>query len=210
LRKQRVRVKICGICSAEDALAAAQAGADALGFMFYERSSRYLTPEKAAEIISVLPPFISKTGVFVDADEKTIRRVLSGVPLDALQFHGNESHEFCSRFSLSVIKAFRMQDERSLTGLKAYQTAAWLLDSYVPGELGGTGQVFNWDLAKRAGEFGRPIILAGGLNPQNVAEAVHRVEPFAVDVSSGVETAPGRKDPALMLAFIQAVRSAWN
>jgi phosphoribosylanthranilate isomerase len=204
----RVRVKVCGITSAEDALAAVEAGSDALGFMFYQQSSRYVSLEEAAGIMANLPPFITKTGVFVDASREAIDLAISCCPLDVIQLHGSETPEMCANFSRPVIKAFRIAGEKSLGLLPSYQTSAWLLDSYVPGQLGGTGAKFNWNLAVSAGRLGRPIILAGGLTPENVAEAIRQTRPFAVDVSSGVEFSPGRKDPGKMREFIHAVRTA--
>lgn len=203
-----VRVKICGITSIEDAVAAVNAGADALGFMFYERSPRRISMDMAAAIKNALPPFVVKVGVFADATENVVRSAaLCG--LNALQFHGNETPDFLKRFSpITTIKAFRIQNPGSLAMLPTYNTSSWLLDSYTPAQLGGTGTTFNWDLAIQARKFGRPIILAGGLTPENVAEAVRKVRPYAVDVSSGVEFAPGKKDPAKIAAFIQAARSA--
>src|SRR5437867_795568 len=197
-----VRVKVCGITSIEDAVMAVEAGADALGLMFYERSPRKISIETASAIKNALPPFVVKVGVFADATENVIRTAaLSG--LNALQFHGNETPEFVKRFSpTTTIKAFRIQNAASLAQLVAYNTSAWLLDSYTPAQLGGTGTTFNWDLALQARKLGRPIILAGGLTPENVAEAVRKVRPYGVDVSSGVESAPGKKDPAKVAAFI--------
>jgi len=202
-----VRVKVCGITSIEDAVMAVEAGADALGLMFYERSPRKISIETASAIKNALPPFVVKVGVFADATENVIRTAaLSG--LNALQFHGNETPEFVKRFSpTTTIKAFRIQNAASLAQLVAYNTSAWLLDSYTPAQLGGTGTTFNWDLALQARKLGRPIILAGGLTPENVAEAVRKVRPYGVDVSSGVESAPGKKDPAKVAAFIQAAKS---
>jgi phosphoribosylanthranilate isomerase len=225
-----IQVKICGITRLTDALAAVEAGADALGFMFYERSPRFVRLAVAAQIICRLPPLVTRVGVFVDATEEEVRRTAAECGLDALQFHGEESPEFCARFGggtsaevlrtltrptdsgtgpvFRVIKAFRIRDRDSLTGLPGYRCDAWLLDSYVPGQPGGTGSTFNWDLAIEAGRAGRPVILAGGLVPENVAEAVRRVRPYGVDVSSGVESAPGLKDPARIRAFVKAAREA--
>lgn len=203
-----VRVKICGVTSIEDAVAAVEAGADALGFMFYERSPRKISIETASAIKTALPPFVVKIGVFADATENVIRTAtLSG--LNALQFHGNEPPDFVKRFSpIPTIKAFRIQNAASLAQLAAYNTSAWLLDSYTPAQLGGTGTTFDWTLAIQARKFGRPIILAGGLTPENVADAIRKVRPYAVDVSSGVESSPGKKDPGKVAAFIQAAKSA--
>ncbi len=202
-----LRIKICGMTHPADARAAVEAGADALGFVFYETSPRRITPAAAAEIIRELPPFVAKVGVFVDATEAFIREVTARCGLDTLQLHGSESPEFCGRFAgLKVVKAFRLVDLDSLQALPTYPTHAWLLDSYVPGTPGGTGAKFNWNLAIEAKKLGRPIILAGGLTPQNISEAVRQVRPYGVDVSSGVESAPGRKDPGKIRAFIVAAR----
>ncbi len=202
-----VRVKICGVTSVADARAAADAGADAVGLMFYERSPRRVDLDTAAAIGRALPPFVVRVGVFVDAAEAFIHEAAARCGLSALQLHGDETPDFCRRFALPVIKAFRIRGPESLRALAAYDTAAWLLDSYVPGHPGGTGARFNWELV-RGVPSGTPIILAGGLTPENVADAVRRTRPYAVDVSSGVESAPGRKDPARMRAFVAAARAA--
>ena len=203
-----VRVKICGITSIDDAQAAVEAGADALGFMFYEPSPRYLTPEQASTIIRELPDHVARVGVFVDTDEATIRNTATTAGLDTLQFHGNESPDFCTQFKLRTIKAFRMKDRESLAQLAGYRTDAWLLDSYVQGVPGGTGERFNWDLAVEAKRLGCPILLAGGLTPDNAGEAVDQVAPFGLDVSSGVEAAPGRKDAAKMATLIASAKGS--
>lgn len=202
-----VKVKICGITNAPDALAAAEAGADALGFMFYERSPRHVSIPKAGEIIRELPPLTIKVGVFVDAAEDTVFRAIGDCGLNMLQFHGEESPEYCMQFGLMSIKAFRVRDAESLKALQEYPTEAWLLDAFVADKLGGTGEKFNWDLAIEAKKSGRPIFLAGGLTPANVAEAVRKVHPWAVDVSSGVEVSPGKKDHAKVKDFIAAAKS---
>lgn len=205
----RIRVKICGITSLPDALAAIESGVDGLGFMFWEPSKRHVTIEQAAAIAAKLPPFVSKVGVFVDADEQTVRRAIETCGLDTVQLHGNETAEFCQRFrpGVKVIKAFRIKDASSLRQTQGYDTDAWLLDSFVSGWQGGTGQSFDWSVAREARDAGCPIILAGGLRPDNVAEAIHEVWPFGVDVSSGVESAPGRKDAKKIKDFVEAVRS---
>ena len=203
-----VRVKICGITSIDDAQAAVEAGADALGFMFYEPSPRYLTPEEAGAIIRELPAHVARVGVFVDADEATIHNTATTAGLDTLQFHGNEPPDFCTQFELRTIKAFRVKDGESLDQLTEYRTDAWLLDSYVQGVPGGTGEKFNWNLAVEAKQLGCPILLAGGLTPDNAGEAVDQVAPFGLDVSSGVEAAPGQKDPAKMVTFIASAKGS--
>ncbi len=203
-----VQVKICGITNPADGLTAVEAGADALGFVFYEASPRCVSIEMAAEIIRQLPLFVVKVGVFVDAPGELVVRAARECGLNLLQFHGEETPEYCLQFGLMSMKAFRVQDAGSLSALAEYTTDAYLLDAYTPGKPGGTGEQFNWDLAVEAKRCGRPIFLAGGLTPENVAEAVRRVQPYAVDVSSGVEASPGKKDPAKVKAFILAAKAA--
>jgi phosphoribosylanthranilate isomerase len=203
-----VRVKICGITNLEDAILAVEAGADAVGFVFCDSSPRYVSGDAVARITAALPPFVTKVGLFVNAAENTIREAVAQCGLDALQLHGDEPPQFCARFQLHVIKAFRVRDRSSLAGLPLYKVAAWLLDSYVPGKLGGTGERFSWELACEAAQLGRPVILAGGLTPANVADAVQLVRPYAVDVSSGVESQPGKKDAQKLRDFIQIAKSA--
>jgi phosphoribosylanthranilate isomerase len=203
-----VKVKICGITNLKDGLAAVEAGADALGFVFYEASPRRISIEAADKLIRELPPLVVKVGVFVDAPEAMVLRAIAECGLNLLQFHGAESPEYCQQFGLMSMKAFRVRDAASLQQLADYATDAWLLDAYAPDKLGGTGEAFNWELAVEAQRLGRPIFLAGGLTPRNVGEAVRRVQPYAVDVSSGVEAEPGRKDHAKVRAFIQAAKSA--
>lgn len=202
------RVKICGITWIEDALEAVAAGADALGFMFYESSPRFIDFEAAAQIIRQLPPFVARVGVFVNADEATVRRAIAATGIDTLQFHGDESPEFCALFPLPSYKAFRLRDAASLDDCRRYPGMAWLLDSYVPGQLGGTGATFNWDLAIEAKKLNPHIILAGGLTPENAAAAAKGVGPYALDVSSGVESAPGRKDATKVREFIARAKAA--
>jgi len=200
------RVKICGITNLADAQVAVEAGADALGFNFYEKSPRFVLAKTAAEISRALPPFTLRVGVFVNPAEELVRRAIGECGLNLLQFHGNEPPDFCTQFGLMSMKAFRIRDAGSLKELSQYQTDAWLLDAYSSDTFGGTGEKFNWDLAIEAQMPGTPVFLAGGLTPENVAEAVRQVRPFGVDVSSGVESAPGRKDHASMRAFIKAVK----
>jgi phosphoribosylanthranilate isomerase len=203
-----VVVKICGITNAADGIAAAEAGADMLGFVFYEASPRFVRIEAAADIIRQLPPFVVKAGVFVDAPSELVVRAIAACGLNLLQFHGAEPPDYCAQFGLMSMKAFRVQDAATLERLKDYPTEAWLLDSYAPDKIGGTGERFNWDLAREARRLGRPIFLAGGLTPLNVAEAVLRVQPYGVDVSSGVEGVPGKKDHDKVRAFIRAAKGA--
>lgn len=203
-----VKVKICGITNLPDAIAAAEAGADAIGFMFFDQSPRYITVADAAKIASALPPFVMRVGVFVNPNEELVFRAIAECGLSLLQFHGDETPEFCTQFGLMSMKAFRIRDRESLNTLDSYNTDAWLLDAYSSKGLGGTGEKFNWDLAVEAKKRGRPIFLAGGLTPENVAEAVQTVEPFGVDVSSGVESAPGKKDVAKIRNFIQMAKTA--
>lgn len=228
----KARVKICGITRVEDAVMAAEAGADALGLMFYPDSLRHVGLGAAAALTAAVPVGVAWVGVFVNPTTAEVAAALRECGLDALQFHGEETPGFLAslerhrlaggrpplaldshaRFLPGVrrpafIKAFRVRDRAVLSTLPEYSTELWLLDSYVPGQRGGTGAAFNWELACAAKSLGRPILLAGGLTPENVAEAVRTVRPFGVDVSSGVESAPGRKDPAKVRAFIQAARA---
>jgi phosphoribosylanthranilate isomerase len=200
------RVKICGITNLADAQAAVEAGADALGFVFYEKSPRRMTLPAAAKISKQLPPFVMRVGVFVNAAEELITRAIRECGLGLLQFHGDEPPEFCTQFGVMSMKAFRIRDAESLKELPKYPTEAWLLDACSAENLGGTGEKFNWDLAVEAQRFGKPVFLAGGLTPKNVAAAVRQVQPFGVDVSSGVESAPGKKDPKKVREFIANIR----
>ena len=201
-------VKICGITRIDDALAAARFGAYALGFVFHAKSPRNVPPAHAAEIVRALPPFITAVGLFVNPDARDVERVLDQVPLDQLQFHGEETPAFCGQFRVSYIKAVRVRAGLDLLQYaQLYSTArGLLLDAFVEGVHGGTGTAFDWSLIPR--ELPLPVILSGGLNPDNVAAAVRRVRPWAVDVSSGVETSPGIKDPRKIAAFMKGVRSA--
>jgi len=203
-----VKVKICGITNPADGLAAAEAGADLIGLMFYDGSPRRVALPVAEEIARVMPPPVVKVGVFVNPTEGLVSAAIARCGLNLLQFHGDEPPEFCTQFGVMSMKAFRIRDAASLAALPRYATDAWLLDAYSPERRGGTGGTFNWDFAIEARKFDRPIFLAGGLTPENVAEAVRRVQPFGVDVSSGVESAPGRKDAAKVRAFIAAAKAA--
>src|SRR5262245_14452330 len=188
-----VKVKIFCITNEADAMAAIEAGADLLGLVFYEQSPRFLSVAAAAKLSRQLPGFTVKTGVFVNAPEDLVLRAIGECGLNVLQFHGDEPPEYCLQFGLMSMKVFRIQDRSSLEAMREYRTDAFLLDAYAPNQVGGTGMSFNWDLALKAQCWGRPIFLAGGLTPENVAEAVRQAQPFGVDVSSGVEAAPGKK-----------------
>ena len=205
-----VRIKICGITNEEDALAAAHFGADALGFIFAP-SQRWISPERARRIKKTLPPLVQTVGVFVDEDHETVSWIADMCALDILQFHGNESADYCNSFNLRVIKAVRLKNRHDLQSLPKYSDVvhALLLDTYVPDKLGGTGITFDWKLAVEAKKYGR-IILAGGLTPENVAAAISTVEPYAVDASSGLERSPGVKDHEKIAKFIREVYQAAN
>jgi phosphoribosylanthranilate isomerase len=201
-----VRIKICGITNLEDALLAADLGADALGFIFYPKSPRYVAPDAARKIIAHLPPFVVSVGVFVDEPAAVVQDLAAQVGLDWVQAHGQEPPGYCRSLGRRVIKAFRMKDASSLTDLEPYRGAvqAFLLDTYKKGQVGGTGETFDWQLAQEAKKYGQ-IILAGGLTPENVAQAIKVAQPEAVDTASGTEAAPGKKDPEKLRAFFEAV-----
>jgi len=179
------RVKVCGITRLEDALRAADLAADAVGVIFYPKSPRYIPPPEAAEIIRALPPFVASVGVFVDCPSGEIDSIATACSLTAVQLHGNETPEFCDQFRMKVIKAFRVRDARLPSEIDRYRTDAILLDAFVEGSHGGTGKTFSWEVAREAKRFGR-VILAGGLNCENIRDAIETVQPYAVDVSSGV------------------------
>ncbi len=203
-----VWIKICGITNEEDGLAAARLGADALGFVFAP-SPRRISPEKARQIIKALPPLVQTVGVFVDEDLGEVSSVAEMCGLDILQFHGSESADYCDSFDQRVIKAIRLRNRQDLKSLAEYDGVvhALLLDTYLPDKLGGTGMTFNWQWALEAGKY-RRIILAGGLNPENVAAAISIVKPYGVDASSGLEQSPGVKDHEKMAQFIESVRQS--
>ena len=201
------RVKICGITAIEDGLHAAHAGADAIGLVFYAKSPRYVEAATAAAIVRGLPPFVTVVGLFVDALEDYVRAVLERVPLDLLQFHGNESPTYCARYGRPYLKAVRVRADTDLLQCAADYAAAQalLLDAYVPGVPGGTGERFDWTRIPAA--LAKSIVLSGGLTPDNVREAIGQVHPWAVDVSSGVEASPGRKNPAKVSLFIERAKA---
>ena len=201
------RVKICGITRVEDALTAAQSGADAIGLVFYPGSPRHVSVSQAAMIMRALPPFITSVGLFVNAEAQAINAILQDLPLALLQFHGDESASFCRQFKRPYLKAVRVQPSLDLLQYAAdYPDAqGLLLDTYVDGIAGGTGQTFDWDLIPAG--LPLPVVLSGGLNPNNVAAAIKHVKPWAVDVSSGVEAAKGIKDAAKIAAFMRGVNN---
>jgi phosphoribosylanthranilate isomerase len=204
-----VRIKICGVTNKEDALAAAHLGADALGFVFAP-SPRKISAESAQEIIKALPPLVQTVGVFVNEDPEKVLSTAAACGLDILQLHGSESVDYCSSFDRRVIKAVRLQSRDDLDNLSKYVNVvdALLLDTYVPSKLGGTGIPFDWKLAVEARRYGR-IVLAGGLNPGNVAAAISMVKPYAVDASSGLEQSPGVKDHEKLAQFMrEAIQAA--
>lgn len=204
----RTRVKICGITREEDAGTAVAAGCDAIGLVFYRPSPRYVSPEKAARIVAGLPPFISVVGLFVDAEPDEILQVIQQVRLDLLQFHGNETPDACERFGMPYMKAIRVKpDTNLLQYAEQFKHAqALLLDAFIEGVPGGTGQVFDWKIIPKT--LPLPVVLAGGLSPDNVGEAVRQVQPYAVDVSGGVELNKGIKDAAKIAAFMRGVSDA--
>jgi phosphoribosylanthranilate isomerase len=203
-----VRVKICGITRLQDLHAACGAGADALGFVFYEKSPRHVTIEAAATLVRELPPFVQSVGLFVNADPAFVEQVLNTVPLDMLQFHGDETPADCARFGRPFIKAVRVNRDTDLLKCAADFDAArgLLLDAYVAGVPGGTGERFDWSLIPA--NLPKPIVLSGGLTPDNIGEAVQRVHPWAVDVSSGVEAAKGIKDVHKITQFIAKAKAS--
>lgn len=202
-----VRVKVCGITNADDALAAVEHGADALGFVFAS-SPRQVTPELAARIVAVLPPFVCTVGVFVDRDIGEVREVMQLCNLDMAQLHGAESPGYCEALAPRVIKSFAVKDESVLALLPSYKVAAYLLDTHDAVLKGGTGRSFDWRIAERAGVHG-PVILSGGLTAANVRQAIGAGRPYAVDVSSGVESRPGVKDHAKLRDFMELAKSGW-
>jgi len=201
-----MKVKICGITNREDAFSAVNAGADALGFVFVESSARYIVPEAAAAIIGDLPPFVTSVGVFMNASRSAILDAVKRSGIRCIQLHGDESPDDAKGYNLPVYKAFRVDETFDPKAITKFHCPAFLFDTYVPGEPGGTGKVFDWRIAVEAKRHGR-IILAGGLNPENVVEAVRTVQPYAVDVNSGVEVSPGKKDPKRIKELFDAVRS---
>ncbi len=204
----RTRVKICGITRVEDALIAVGHGADAIGLVFYPPSPRYVTPALAAEIVNALPAFVTVVALFVDASRADIEAVLSQVDIDLIQFHGQETADECRQYGKSYMKAIRVKSDTNLVQYATeYSDAkALLLDTYADGVPGGTGQVFDWALIPK--NLSKPVVLAGGLDAENVEQAIRQVEPYAVDVSGGVEFKKGIKDAAKIAAFMRGVSNA--
>ncbi|MFM9913768.1 MAG: phosphoribosylanthranilate isomerase [Methylophilaceae bacterium] len=201
----RVRTKICGITRVEDALVAVACGADAIGLVLFADSKRQVTPEQAAKIVAALPPFVDVVGLFVNAEADEVRRIMQTVNLSLLQFHGDETPEYCNSFNFPYVKAIRVRPELNLLQYaKRFKDAkALMFDAYQEGVMGGTGKTFDWSLIPK--KFPKPIVLAGGLNDKNVREAIKQVRPFAVDVSGGVELEKGIKDAHKIAKFIKAV-----
>lgn len=199
-----VHAKICGITNREDALCAVNCGADAVGFIFYQKSPRYVAPEKAAEIICDLPPFVTPVGVFVNAPHIDATVKLAG--LRAIQLHGDEPPEACLGHEVPVIRTLRVGSEFDVLALRSYPVHTFLLDTARAGSYGGTGETFDWAKAREAKNYGR-IILSGGLNPDNVREAIEQVAPYAVDTSSGVEAEPGKKDHKKVRDFLTRAKA---
>lgn len=202
-----VRSKICGITRVEDALAAVEAGADAIGLVFYAKSPRAVSVQQARAIVAALPPFVTSVGLFVDASRCELGEILDAVPLDLLQFHGDETPDECDHYGRPYIKALRVKpgDDIAAQVARYANARGVLLDTFVPGIPGGTGEAFDWSLVPA--QLSKPVILAGGLTAANVAQAIEKVRPFAVDISGGVESAKGIKDAAKIHAFMEAVRS---
>ena len=200
------RVKFCGLTHRDDVAEAVESGADALGFVFYQSSARYVTPEQASELTRIVPAFITRVGLFVDADAALVQGIFHHAGLNLVQYHGNESPEFCDSVGLPYIKAFRVRPGINiLAEMERYPNAlGFLLDAYVEGRPGGTGERFDWGLIPKTD---RTIILAGGLTPENAKDAIECVAPWALDVSGGIETEPGRKDPDKMRRFVSACRN---
>ncbi len=203
------KIKICGITNATDAQAAVEAGADALGFVFHRKSPRWVEAKVVKAIVSELPPFVLPVGVFVDEDAKVVRDLMDECGLALAQLHGDESASYCERLGRPVLKAIRLRDRGSFLALAEFQGRAqvrgFVVDAFSEEAYGGTGQTADWNLAAEAAKAAR-ILLAGGLTPANVGEAIERVRPYGVDVSSGVEASPGKKDPEKIRAFVRAVR----
>ncbi len=204
-----IKVKICGITNLEDALASVEAGCQAIGFVFYRGSCRYIDPRKAAAISRNLPKYVSKIGVFVNAPKRRVEHIAKFCGLDILQFHGEETPKYCSSFKkYKIVKSFRIKDGISKEDLLKYKPFAYLFDSFTHNQVGGSGKKFDWKLIRHLSGLSQPIFLAGGLNAQNVKEAIRVVHPAWVDACSSIEVSPGKKDHAKIREFIRAVRKS--
>ena len=205
-RDTQVKVKICGMTNLKDVKVAVDGGVDAVGFIFYKKSPRSVTMQTVREIVLELPPFVDSVGVFVDEKAEQINKIADHCNLDRVQLHGDESPAFCKKIRRRVIKAIRVKDIQSLKKLSDYPVSSFLLDTFSEDQYGGTGRVFDWNLAYPAKKYG-PIILAGGLTPNNVRQAIQRIQPYGVDVCSGVESQPGIKDHKKMQIFLKNVKA---
>ena len=205
-RDTQVKVKICGMTNLKDVKVAVDGGVDAVGFIFYKKSPRSVTMKAVREIVLELPPFVDSVGVFVNETAEQINKIADHCKLDRIQLHGDESPAFCKKIRRRVIKAIRVKDIQSLKKLSDYPVSSFLLDTFSEDQYGGTGKVFDWNLAYSAKKYG-PIILAGGLTPINVRQAIQRIQPYGVDVCSGVESQPGIKDHKKMQAFLKNVKA---
>ena len=204
--EKQVKVKVCGMTSLKDALVAVEVGADAVGFIFYKKSPRSVTMKTVREIVLELPPFVDTVGVFVDETAEQINKIADYCNLDIIQLHGDESPTFCKKIRRKVIKAIRIKDMQSVKKLSSFQVSGFLLDTFSENLHGGTGKVFDWNLALPAKKFG-PVIMAGGLTPNNVQQAVRQIRPYGVDVCSGVESEPGIKDHKKVRAFLNNAKA---
>ena len=204
--EKQVKVKVCGMTSLKDALVAVEGGADAVGFIFYKKSPRSVTMKTVREIVLELPPFVDTVGVFVDETAEQINKIADYCNLDIIQLHGDESPTFCKKIRRKVIKAFRIKDMQSVKKLSSFQVSGFILDTFSENLHGGTGKVFDWNLALPAKKFG-PVIMAGGLTPNNVQQAVRQIRPYGVDVCSGVESEPGIKDHKKVRAFLNNAKA---
>jgi len=202
-----VKVKICGITNISDAIASVNSGCDALGFVFYKKSPRYIAPQKVSHITRHIPKNVIKIGVFVNAQEKRIKEIAKLCKLDILQFHGEESTRFCQKFkNYKIIKVFRIKDRIDWQNILRYKSFAYLFDTFAKSKIGGTGKRFNWKILRHTKAIKQLIFLSGGLNSRNVKRAVEKLHPDWVDVSSSVESYPGKKDPRKVKKFIQAAK----
>ena len=205
-RDTQVKVKICGMTNLKDVKVAVDGGVDAVGFIFYKKSPRSVTMQAVRKIVLELPPFVDSVGVFVNETAEQINKIADRCNLDRVQLHGNESPTFCKKIRRRVIKAIHVKDIQSLKKLSDYPVSSFLLDTFSEDQYGGTGRVFDWNLAYPAKKYG-PIILAGGLTPNNVRQAIQRIQPYGVDVCSGVESQPGIKDHKKMQIFLKNVKA---